>query len=113
MGEKQTPARLPPVVSDALSMKLSVLRDIGWDQWDPIGLSGSEGGWRRSHAADEYDRYMRRVVEGLERGESDESLVVYLVSIETRHMGLTETPATRMRAQATVAKIREHLTSII
>jgi len=100
-------------VSHAPSIKLSVLRDIGWAQWDPVGLSGSEGGWRRSHAADEYDRYMRRVVEGLQTGDSDKALVDYLVSIETRHMGLTETPGARTRAQATVSTLREHLASII
>jgi len=94
------------------SIKLSVLRDIGWGNWDPIGLSGSEGGWRRSHAADEYDRHMRRVADGLQNGESVEALVDYLVSIETRHMGLAETPATRMRAIATVSKLGEHLASI-
>lgn len=86
-------------------MKLSVLRDIAWAHWDPIGLNGSEGGWRRSHAADEYDRYMRRVSKGLRNGERNEALVEYLVSIETVHMGLTETPATRKRAVAAVAAL--------
>lgn len=114
LGGKRTLARLPTSgVYEAAIVKMSVLRDIGWDQWDPIGLSGSEGGWRRSHAADEYDRYMWRVADGLRRGESDESLVDYLVSIETLHMGLTETPATRVRARATITSVREHLASII
>ena len=93
-------------------LKLSALRDIGWEQWDPVGLNGSEGGWRRSEAADEYDRYMRRVADGLATGEPREALVDYLVSIETRHMGLTETPATRIRAQATVAAVLQHLKAI-
>ena len=92
-------------------VKLSVLRDIGWEQWDPIGLSGSEGGWRRSHAADEYDRYMRRVAEGLHSGEAIEALVDYLVGIETVHMGLTMTPATRKRARAAVTAVLQHLRS--
>lgn len=100
-------------MSDASSLKLSVLRDIGWVHWDPIGLNGSEGGWRHSHAADEYDRYMQRIAAGLQTGESDHSLVDYLVSIETRHMGLTETHDTRVRASATVATVREHLASLI
>ena len=93
-------------------MKLSDLRDIGWNQWDLIELSGSEGGWQRSHSADEYDRYMLRVAGGLQDGEPDEALVDYLVSIETGHMGLTETPTTRTRAEATVATVREYLESI-
>ena len=49
---------------------------------------------------------------GLQSGESDETLVDYLVLIETEHMGLTETPATRMRAKETVATVREHLAKI-
>ena len=90
-------------------MKLSALRDIGWDQWDPIGLSGAEGGWRRSDAADEYDRYMQHIVDRLQKGAAVEALVDYLVAIETRHMGLTETPATRKRAAAAVVSIRQLL----
>jgi hypothetical protein len=89
------------------SLKLSVVRDIGWELWDPIELNGSEGGWRRSNAADEYDRYLMRVANSLQCGETDESLVDYLISIETEHMGLTDTIAARSRAEATVAAIRE------
>ena len=96
-------------MSEALSAKLSVLRDIGWEFWDPIGLSGSEGGWRRSDAADEYDRYMRHVAAALQNGQSDEPLIAYRVAIETRHMGLMETPATHTRAQSTIEAIRNHL----
>ena len=44
------------------------LRTIGWSEWDPMGLNGSEGGWRFSDAANEYDRYMLRVLRGLELG---------------------------------------------
>ena len=94
------------------TVKLSVLRDIGWDQWDPIRLNGSEGGWRRSNAGDEYDRYLVRVAGSLQRGEPDDALVDYLVSIETGHMGLADTPAARSRAEATVAAIREQLEGI-
>lgn len=94
------------------SVKLSILRDIGWDRWDPIGLNGSAGGWRRSNAADEYDRYMLRVAGGLESGEPDRPLVDYLVSIETQHMGQAETPTARRRAEATVAAIREQVEAI-
>ena len=85
------------------------LRSIGWSEWDPIGLNGSEGGWRFSDAANEYDRYMRRVLEGLESGESEESLIEYLVGIEVDHMGLSLTADTRVRAEATVAAIRDRL----
>jgi hypothetical protein len=102
MGGSCTLARVALTPMSALPpLKLSALRDIGWEEWDPIRLNGSEGGWRRSEAADEYDRYMLRVVDGLRNGECGEPLIDYLVAIETRHMGLTETPATRTRAWAT------------
>lgn len=93
-------------------VKLSLLREIGWRLWDPIGLSGSEGGWQHSDAADEYDRYVLHVASALQSGAPDHALVAYLVSIETRHMGLTDTPSVWTRAESTVAAIREHLESI-
>jgi hypothetical protein len=94
------------------SVKLSVLREIGWNHWDPIRLNGSEGGWQRSNAADEYDRYMLRVARGLQSGEADQTLVDYLVGIETTHMGLAETPTLRSRAEAAVAALREEVESL-
>jgi len=91
------------------SVKLSVLRDIGWDHWDPARLNGSDGGWRRSNAADEYDRYLLRVVGRLQSGETNEALVDYLVGIETMHMRLAATSTARSRAEATVAALREQV----
>ena len=40
-----------------------------------------------------------------QRGDASDGLVDYLVIIETRHMGLTETLGTRMRVAAAVAAI--------
>jgi hypothetical protein len=88
-------------------VKLSVLRDIGWEQWDPIKLNGADGGWRRSNAADEYDRYLLQVVGRLQSGESNGTLVDYLVSIETIHMRLAATSTSQSRAEATVAALRK------
>ena len=93
-------------------VKLSVLRDIAWRHWDPIGLNGADGGWQRNEAADEYDRYALRVAGGLQNGQSDEALIDYLVRIETQHMGLTMTPAATERAAATVTAIREYIESL-
>ena len=75
-------------------------------------MNGSEGGWRRSSAADEYDRYLLRVASSLQRGEPDQALVDYLVSIEIGHMGLTDTTTARWRAKATVAAIREQVEGV-
>jgi hypothetical protein len=91
---------LPPV-------KLSILRDIGWREWDPIGLSTLEGGWEGSSAADEYDQYLVHLAARLQRGEPDGPLIDYLVRIETEHMGLSPSPDTHLRASATVAAVRE------
>jgi hypothetical protein len=93
-------------------VKLSLLRDIGWSAWDPIGLKGIEGGWEGSAAADEYDTYLLHVTRSLQRGEPDNVLVDYLVVIETGHMGLSPTPTARARAEATVAAVREYVESI-
>lgn len=95
------------------SLKLSVLRDIGWEKWDPITLNGSEGGWRRSSAADEYDRYLVLMAGRLLSGEPDGALVNYLVRIETEHMGLVNSSTARSRAEATVAAIREKVDPLI
>jgi hypothetical protein len=99
-------------MSSHLPVKLSALRDIAWRHWDPIGLNGAEGGWRRNEAADEYDRYALRVVDGLQSGQSDEVLIDYLVRIETQYMALTMTPGATVRAVATVTAIREYVESL-
>lgn len=89
-----------------LHVRLTALRDIAWAQWDPMELNGAEGSWRRSYAADAYDRYMLHVASGLQSGTPDQALVDYLVTIETDHMRLKETSAARARATATVSAIR-------
>jgi len=94
-------------------VKLSVLRDIGWREWDPIGLRTLEGGWESSSAADEYDNYLLHVAARLQKGEPDSPAVDYLVNIETEHMGLRPTPSARPRAVATVAAIREYVRDLI
>ena len=52
---------------------------------------------------------MLRVLEGLQSGEPEASMVDYLVGIEIHHMGLSVTPDTRERAADTVTAIRERL----
>lgn len=91
------------------SVKLSALRDIGWREWDPIGLSKIKGGWEGSSAADEYDNYLLHLAARLQNGEADDPLVDYLVHIETGHMGLTPNATARPRAAATTAAMREYL----
>ena len=89
---------------DAASISLPVLRDIGWREWDPIGLRPDDP-W----SDDEYDRYLLDVASRLQDGEADPALVDYLVQIEIEHMGLNPNPTARARASATVAAIRRCL----
>ena len=99
-------------MSSRPAVKLSVLRDIGWGQWDPIGLNEIEGGWQGSNAANEYDGYLLHVAAALQCGEQDSALVDYLIDIETRHMGASSAPSTETRAEATVDAIRRYMESI-
>jgi len=94
------------------SVKLSVLRDIGWREWDPIGLRPLDGGWQASSAADEYDSYLLHVAARLQNGDRDAAVTDYLVGIETQHMGLSPSNTTRPRAAATVAALREYVQSL-
>jgi hypothetical protein len=88
-------------------VKLSKLRDIGWNLWDPIGLLGS-GSWSdESHQAfaDEYDRYLISAATQLRQGKPRNQVVSDLVRVEVEHMGLGERPTSRERAEAVVAAI--------
>lgn len=55
-----TPADPPPI-------KLSVLRGIGWKEWDPIGLSELKE-VLGADVDDEYDSYLLAVAGGFRRG---------------------------------------------
>lgn len=87
-------------------IRLSRLRDIGWQHWDPIDLGGLDGSWENSDAADEYDSYLLKAAGMVRRGEGDDAAVQYLVWVESEHMGLGVRGDAQARAQATVAVIR-------
>lgn len=99
-------------MSSRSPVKLSILRDIGWREWDPIGLRTIEGGWEGSSAADEYDSYLLKVVGRLQSGEPDSPLVDFLLGSEIEYMGLGFTPSARPRAVATVKAIREYVSTL-
>ncbi len=80
-------------------IKLSVLRDIGWGQWDPIGLALRDGGWP-ADCADEYDSYLKHAAGMFVRGNSREEVAAYLMQIASEHMGLSEISDTAARATA-------------
>lgn len=95
-------------------IKLSRLREIGWSEWDPIGLSQmGDDHWKDGGAcADEYDSYLLQVVGRLKRGEPIEDAVAYLEEIEIVHMGGGRVATTRSRAEATVAAISDYLAEL-
>lgn len=93
-------------------IKLSILRDIGWRYWDPIGLQSPNDGWEGNFAADEYDGYLKNVAGRLRNGEPDDAVTRYLMNIETEHMGLSPSSDTQGRAATTVKAIREYIDTL-
>ena len=62
------------------------LREIGWSQWDPIGLLGVTGSWRGQPYEDEYDRYLYRAAQMLKNNCSVEEVADYLFVIQSQAM---------------------------
>lgn len=95
-------------------IKLSRLREIGWSEWDPIGLTQmGDDHWKDGGAcADEYDSYLLQVVGRLKRGEPIQDTVAYLEEVEIVHMGGGRVATTRSRAETTVAAISDYLAEI-
>jgi hypothetical protein len=98
-------------MSDHPPLKLSDLRNIGWAEWDPIGLLAKGERWERQPFADEYDNYLLRVASELRRGWSVAQAVDFLMRVETERMGLGVKPTSHARAEATVIAIEAYLNS--
>ena len=82
---------LDPPLTPRPKIKLSRLRDIGWEVWDPIGLMGADKKWSDEDCqpfANEYDAYLLQAAERLRRGEEEQDVARYLATIEVEHMGL-------------------------
>lgn len=79
------------------TFKLSRLREIGWNVWDPIGLNGLE-----DTPDDEYDSYLLQAAGRLWSGATAEEVADYLVTVELEHMGLSDAPHVRPRAREAV-----------
>ncbi len=85
------------------------LRDIGWREWDPIGLLPKGAAWESyPEFADEYDRYLLEAASGLGRGWSVSEATDYLMWIASEHMGLgpPRDASARMAAEATAEAIK-------
>ncbi|MEA1831298.1 hypothetical protein U8607_04300 [Methylobacterium durans] len=93
-------------MSTDLSITLSRLRDIGWKEWDPIGLLTAGEAWDQKPFADEYDDYLRKVVAGFRNGRPLAEAVEYLLRIEREHMALGIRLGQEARAEATARAIQ-------
>ena len=101
MGGKRSSNRYHGRMSSFPRLQLSRLRQIGWDEWDPIGL-GSVEDWR-ADAPDEYDSYLLYVVSMLRNGQGVDDAAAYLDRISSEHMGLGQATPEGHRASLTTA----------
>jgi hypothetical protein len=83
-------------------IKLSELREIGWEKWDPIGIRDTRG-----EAVDEYDSYILRAAATLWQGLSEREVADYLISVASERMGLSVVD--RAAAAETARAIKEHV----
>jgi hypothetical protein len=91
-------------------VKLSHLRDIGWKEWDPIGLLHEGQAWDHKPFADEYDGYLLHVVGLLRDGKPKDEAVAYLNRVGSEHMGLGPLTEAKNHASAkTVELIADYL----
>jgi hypothetical protein len=74
------------------SIQLSRLRQIGWENWNPIGLGNDDGTWSED-CADEYDRYLLHVASLMCNDSPVSEGGDYLVHIASKHMGLSHVDA--------------------
>ncbi len=93
-------------------VQLSRLRDIGFRDWDPIGVLADGEPWKDHPAASEYDRYLLEVVGRLVRGTGEAEAIDYLILVESDYMGMETSARTADRAAATVRSIRAYLDSL-
>src|SRR5438270_10407833 len=94
-------------------IKLSILRQIGWDEWDPIGIRQFDTDDWRTNAADEYDRYILHVVSMLHGGQSEADASAYLDWVASEHMGLGPQNSEAHKASAkTVGAIVAYLRTL-
>jgi hypothetical protein len=94
-------------------LKLSHLRDIGWTEWDPIGILSEGESWEHHPAADEYDGYLLEVASRLRRDWSVADASDYLIWAASEHMGLgVASAAARASAEATAKAIQAYLETL-
>lgn len=96
-------------MSTDLPITLTHLREIGWREWDPIGLLSIGETWAQKPFADEYDEYLRKVVAHFLDGRPLTEAVEYLLSIERNHMALGIRAGQEARAEAAARAIQRSI----
>jgi hypothetical protein len=74
-------------VSNDRPIELSSLRDIGWREWDPIGLRAAGEEWNDKPFADEYDTYLLKAASDLRHGASRQHMIGFFIDIERKFIG--------------------------
>jgi hypothetical protein len=89
-------------------LPLAVLREIGWNHWDPIGLKDN-----RKDCDDEYDTYLVQSLSMAVRGNGVQQIAEYLARAESEHMGLGAADVVRVQkvAQEVVNVAKKWLTT--
>jgi len=91
----------------ANDIELERLRDIGWQEWDPIGLRESDC------PRDEYDSYLLEVASRLTSGASVEDAAASLDLVRAEFMRLDlSTQASRAASVQTVVSIKAYLDTL-
>ncbi|KQT50064.1 hypothetical protein ASG52_08305 [Methylobacterium sp. Leaf456] len=93
-------------------IKLSVLRDIGWKEWDPIRLLADGEVWDHQPFADEYDGYLLKVAGDLRRGASLQDVIDYLLVTERGNLGPTYSKDQEARAERTARAIQAYMAEL-
>jgi hypothetical protein len=91
-------------MADYPEVELERLREIGWQEWDPIGLADS------TCPRDEYDAYLLQAVSRFRQGQAVEQVADYLEETSCDQMGLgPSTPASRAASERAATLIHRYL----
>jgi len=75
-------------MADHSTVDMKILRRIGWDHWDPIGIRQVDDPAWRTIATSEYDSYLLRAANMLLHGSMPAAVAAYLEEIVVIKMGL-------------------------
>ena len=89
------------------AVKLSALRKIGWESWDPIGIRDLVSDDYANGPADEYDGYLMAAFGMAQSGRNETEIAAYLGDIASRHMGLGQSIVVGVAERETARQLFE------